>query len=329
MPFPARPQHGEDLSQFLIQDPFALRKQIMPVLTVGKADGLLTGLGTAFQVDPFGTFVTAEHVLKDFMEDKAAHESAVAAVLYGYGLVYGTAGLRREFFAPIREALTVRSANPESSPLIGYQEPRRIVADVMRFNVDASNVPGPRNVAPLPIRLSGRRPQVGDQVMAIGYPELTCLRRASEQTAMLFTERMYGAVGTITSLLPQGRGTSYPWPLIEVQAHWRSGMSGGPVFNESGEIIGLVSFSLEPDGELPGVGYATDLAGVRLAQLVPTIDGANPGWCRGWGVFRSSPWHLSGIFPDRDQAEKHLQTLDPGYEVRHGSHRPGSDDFSF
>jgi serine protease Do len=163
--------------------------------------------------------------------------------------------------------------------------------------------------------------------MAIGYPKLTCLQHSRPEKAMTFTERMYGAVGTITGLLPEGRGTTYPWPLIEVQAHWRSGMSGGPVFNESGEVIGLVSFSLEPDGALPGVGYATDLAGVQLHRLVPTIDASNPGWCRGWGVLRRTPWHLSGVFSDRAQAEKHLETLEPGYEVWLGSHRIGSDDF--
>lgn len=327
MAFPIEPEHGEDLSQFLIQDPFNLRKQILPILTVDKADGYLTGLGTAFLVDPFGTFVTAEHVLKDHFESPEARETAVAAALYGMGLVYGTVGMRSEYFAPVRGAMMWRSVKPEAHPLIGSKSPPRMVADVMRFHVDSSRVPGPQEAPPLPIRLSGRRPSIGDRVMAIGYPELTCLRHESPEKLMRYTERMYGAVGTITGLLPEGRGTTYPWPLIEVEAHWRSGMSGGPVINEAGEVIGLVSFSLEPDDGLPGVGYATDLAGVGLDSLVPSVDPRNPGWCKGWGVLRPGPWHLAGVFPDKAQAEAHRATLGPAYEVRYGSHRIGSDDF--
>src|SRR5260221_1993654 len=160
MPFPIQPEHGDGLSQFLIQDPFTLRKQILPVLTVDKNDSFLTGLGTAFRVDPFGTFVTAEHVLKDHFEKLAEREVAVATVLYGMGLVYGMVGLRSEYFAPIREALMWRTGNPEPAPLIGSKELPRIVADVLRFHPDGSNWPGPQARSPLPIRLLCRRLKV-------------------------------------------------------------------------------------------------------------------------------------------------------------------------
>lgn len=327
MTFPIDPDRYDDLDQFLIQDPFNLRKQVLPILTIDRNSGFLTGLGTAFRAGPFGTFLTAEHVLNDHFVTPEAGDSAIAAVLFGIGLVYGTVGLSSKYFAPIREAMCWRSATDEPPVLIGAPQPPRMVADVMRFHVDASAVPGPQAAPPLPIRLSGRRPEVGDRVMAIGYPELTCLQHEEPDKAMRFTERMYGAVGRVTSLLPQGRGTSRPWPMIEIEAHWRSGMSGGPVFNEQGEVIGLVSFSLEPDGELPGVGYATDFAGVQLHHLVPGIDPSNPGWALGWGVVRREPWHLAGLFPDQEQAETFRRELGEGYEVRFGSRRLGSDDF--
>ena len=92
-------------------------------------------------------------------------------------------------------------------------------------------------------------------------------------------------------------------------------------------MIGLVSFSLEPDGDLPGVGYATDLAGAQLHRLVPRIDPANPGWAMGWGVLRNAPWHLVGFHPDRTQAEEQRARLGDEYEVRFGTNRVGTDDF--
>lgn len=327
MAFPIRPADGESETQFLVQDPFQLRKQVLPLLTVDKADGFLSGLGTSFLADPFGTFLTAEHVLKEHFETPALREGAVAAALFGMRLVFGTVGLRSEYFAPISDIQFWRRSREEQNPLFGPASPPRIVADAVGFHVDATKVPGSKFAPPMPLRLSGARPQVGDRVMALGYPELTCLRHDSPDRALIFTERMYGAVGTVRSLLPHGRGSMYPWPLIEVEAHWRSGMSGGPVINEAGEVIGLVSFSLEPDDGLPGVGFATDLAGIGIDRLVPTLDPLNSGFYRCHGVLRSAPWHLSGVFPDREQAEEHLATLGPGYEVRFGSHRFGSDDF--
>jgi hypothetical protein len=59
----------------------------------------------------------------------------------------------------------------------------------MRFHVDARAVPGPQSVPPLQVRLSGRRPKVGDRVMAI-YPELACLQHDEPGKMMGFTERM-------------------------------------------------------------------------------------------------------------------------------------------
>jgi serine protease Do len=179
MAFPIDPKRHEDIAQFLIQDPFNLRKQILPVLTVDKESGFLTGLGTSFRVDPFGTFVTSERVLKDHFETPELRDSAVATVLFGMGLIFGTVGLNSKYFVPVREAMMWRSAVPEQSPLIGKLPPPRIIADVMRFHIDDRSVPGPQEALPLPIRLLGRRPQVGDRVMAIGYPELTCVQMRS------------------------------------------------------------------------------------------------------------------------------------------------------
>ncbi|WP_380784342.1 hypothetical protein [Sphingomonas sp. R86520] len=58
------------------------------MITVDREGGLLTGLGTAFKADPFGTFVTAEHVLQDHFEDES-RAASVATVLYPIRLVYG------------------------------------------------------------------------------------------------------------------------------------------------------------------------------------------------------------------------------------------------
>lgn len=56
-------------------------------------------------------------------------------------------------------------------------------------------------------------------------------------------------------------------------------------------------------------------------------DSDNEGWVKGWGVVRSSPWHLAGVYATEEVAEAKAKALGEGYEPRYGSHRLGSDDF--
>ena len=42
MPFPIEPEHGEPESDFLIQDPFGLRKAVTPFFAFDLQDGMLS-----------------------------------------------------------------------------------------------------------------------------------------------------------------------------------------------------------------------------------------------------------------------------------------------
>ena len=48
---------------FLIQDPFGLRKAVVPVFK-RSLSGEIYGMGTAFHVDGWGAFLTAYHVIE-------------------------------------------------------------------------------------------------------------------------------------------------------------------------------------------------------------------------------------------------------------------------
>ncbi|ELY3758794.1 hypothetical protein QLZ26_09630 [Cronobacter universalis] len=47
----------------------------------------------------------------------------------------------------------------------------------------------------------------------------------------------------------------------------------------------------------------------------------------GWGVWRSFPWDLAGIFPAREQAELIAEKKGADYEIGWGKHRLGSQSF--
>lgn len=47
----------------------------------------------------------------------------------------------------------------------------------------------------------------------------------------------------------------------------------------------------------------------------------------GWGVVRSNPWELKGVYATEEQAKQKAQSLGSDYEIHFGSHRLQSDDF--
>lgn len=52
---------------FLVQDPFNVRKAVVPLFDA-QDDGVLTGLGTAFGVSPKGILLTADHVIASYRD---------------------------------------------------------------------------------------------------------------------------------------------------------------------------------------------------------------------------------------------------------------------
>lgn len=106
--------------------------------------------------------------------------------------------------------------------------------------------------------VSTRLPKVGDRLQIVGF-------RAFSATLSLDNgERGYGvdvkllvSAGVVKERYPQGRDRAMlPWPVLEVDCPSWGGMSGGPVFDEYGHLIGLLcsSFSVD-DGD--GVSYVS------------------------------------------------------------------------
>lgn len=83
---------------------------------------------------------------------------------------------------------------------------------------------------------------------------------------------LYGSFGEIIDIEPADPKRLRPWPLLRVSQEWPGGMSGGPVFNEAGHVVGVVSSGI---GD---VGSATFFSGWKFPQAIfPNLDPANPG----------------------------------------------------
>lgn len=153
------------------------------------------------------------------------------------------------------------------------------------------------------VRLRGWEPTIGEYVFAVGYPQLKPSENVGDDELRgMVEDGMKGAYGRITRVFPDGRDSVNPSPVFEVDADWQSGMSGGPVFNHLGEVVGIVSRSLAPDGASGGVGCATCLGWTQVDELIPSLDLQNPGMRFGYAVLRHDPWHLVGVFQTENEA---------------------------
>lgn len=337
---PLTPPENGNPFQFLVQDPFGLRRAIVPVF-LSRAGGQLVGAGTAFHVDHWGTLVTADHVIEEmresvkFKEFVAGDEQQVETSPFGlqaHILLGGIAGYG-----------TYRLPEGMITRVVSVRSPIRISDDPMAALQGRSNLTIAADVAvlktakppngewrdTLPIRVSGWRPSFGETVAAIGFPEIESQVLDQKTALHLLKEGMYCAYGKIVGSHPNGRDRTNPTPVIEVEANWPSGMSGGPVLNQAGEVVGLVSRSLTGDesGQL-GNGWAACFQLIpSLAKILPMIDPFNPNWRRGWAVLRRTQWHVESFSEYESEAKIVLDRVGPDFQLAYGSMRIGSDDF--
>jgi len=305
---------GSPLVPFEIVDPFGLRKAIVPVFR-REPDGRIFGMGTAFHVDGWGGFLTADHVI-DFHREALPlrtlnltratkldpSKSSHAVLFLGLGLVYGKVAIPPWAFAHVVDLHT--AVIPREDPMAELRGESSIqaVADIAHLQAIFDK----EAILPysVPVRLEGWIPTIGEHVFAVGYPQLDCTEVADSK---LFTlkEGLHGAYGRITNFFPKGREKSNITPVFEIEGDWKSGMSGGPVFNRHGDVIGIVSRSLSSTDELSGVGYAACLGSIpSVRQLAPFLDVLNPNWRTGYGVLCRDPWHLAGVCKTSTEAHQ-------------------------
>lgn len=175
-----------------------------------------TILGSGVMISP-GLAMVATHVLDEF------EQRGEKPVLITF-LPDGT------------RAWLSRQSSTASGPS-AYGVDRRIVSDVSLLTCTLNSealTHHPLMLAPIRVGL----PLMGERLWAFGYRH-----NGLEDAAALVTPLVTS--GLVTAVYPHGRGERMPAPCVEVEMDTLGGMSGGPVVNAAGELVGIVSSSIE------------------------------------------------------------------------------------
>lgn len=326
------------MEPFEVSDPFGLRKAILPIFR-GTNEGRLYGMGTSFHIDGWGTLMTAEHVI-DFLRagyDLDPSQTTVfdpvhtdhPLAMLGLGVVFGEVGVPQHAFARITSYLGKAVEHENPMAMFGQGSAYRVGVDLcaLRASFHADAEPP----ATVPVRLDNRwTPRVGEYVLALGYPQLTPNETTPDEHRALLSDGLYGAYGRITEVMPRGRDRTNPGPAFQVEGEWARGMSGGPVFNQAGEVVGVVSRGLDADGASPAIGLAVWVAMVPdIGDWFSTLDAQNPGWRRGYGIMvgEAGRRNLVAVEQQLAVAEQRADELGNGHGVERVVHRLGTDEF--
>lgn len=285
-PFDTSDQTPDHRGLFLVQDP-ALRERILPLFSFdpNAADERPVGHGTAFRIDPWSRCATAFHVLDDLFQVDAAgkaislRDNLRLAALEVDGRSYGLLPISDDGWRPMAGSYSwFRIDKPFAQPAS-----LRNLVELMLLRIRPPELPE-TGTPYLPVKLRGAWPQVGDRVMALGYADLDTPRSAPEEadTDRPFRPYLYASIGAISTVEPANPRRDRPWPVLRIDANWPGAMSGGPVFNEDGHVIGIVSTGFEGDGGATATFFAPwDVP----ERIFTSLDPNNPNRFICWGAF--------------------------------------------
>jgi hypothetical protein len=165
-------------------------------------------------------------------------------------------------------AMAIRSGGQRRSPAYRHGN-----CPVRHRSVDGEMITFPAN------KFAARMPDVGEELRGFGYPRTGMSGSAPINTAVIiaYERRFVISTGQVVERHPIRRDRSgVPYPAVMTHAHDEHGMSGGPVVDGDGVIIGVIARGMRPDSDGGDWVSYTCLIGpaLQLTGLLPLLDGS-------------------------------------------------------
>jgi hypothetical protein len=117
-------------------------------------------------------------------------------------------------------------------------------------------------------------PAKGDKIAAFGYASTSTV--SEEGLQVKFGLNPSTSFGVVTDVFPESRDSALlSFPSFEVQAHFIGGMSGGPTFNQAGELCGLICSGYDDAPIAYGV-VLWPMMGIRIDHSIPGVVSKGP-----------------------------------------------------
>jgi serine protease Do len=318
---PFDPDADLPTGRLLIQDA-DLRARILSLFQFapGQPEQRVVGQATVFRLDAWGNCATAFHVFEDVFylggangREMLVRQDRSIVALEVEGLVYGAPHIQRHQWRPINGAYSIIKI--DDLPL---QAPRiRNFTELLALSIlPSSHKTGGTEF--LNVDLSTWRPSLGEVVLGIGYPNLDKAEKDAPDDRSI-SQCMYGAYGRITNIEPLDLSRSRPWPMVRVVADWPGGMSGGPVFNAAGNVIGIISSGIDATSSSAMIFGRWN----AVHRTFGSLDPARPGWFLCYGTLDTNE-RLIDIALDRPEAEASAARYDGAFVSRLSLHHATS-----
>lgn len=205
----------------------------------GRADGQPHPSGSGVFIAP-GLALTATHVLKDYsdrFEDIVPWDKSGVA---NFGI----------------QAIQYRAGGAEPALWDVWSVGRLVPLDIAVVQL-APHSPLAENFGWPYITMDVSPPAVGTRVQAFGFPQ-SLVRLDEAAGRWVLDEVPAGSIGQLTQVFLERRdATLMPFPSFEMNLQILGGMSGGPVFRESGHLCGILCSSFDVEEGASDISYAS------------------------------------------------------------------------
>lgn len=192
--------------------------------------GSIYEVGSAIRISA-NLYITAKHVLEDYLERFGHTNNHMPAQLWACHVHPGP--------------------NYAIWQVDRFWMPKE--TDLAVFHTRAYNDFASSQLRVPAVRIDAFFPKQGERVVSFGYKRSTptVTKNVDGGIQIDLKAEPSVSIGTVVEVLPKGRGDrNVAFPCFRFSGQTVGGMSGGPIFNDQGEVCGLVSYSLE---EQPGI----------------------------------------------------------------------------